>query len=132
MNKNSWVLVSVAIVLVALYVIFFTNWFKPKVMHVAEMERSGRIHFTLGHPYNLTSVRVVSVSALESNKYALPVWELKSDSNSVPTEFFIYGQWIRGMHPAAKGTRPEKLEPGAKYRLFVEAGSLKAEHDFTP
>jgi len=132
MNKKSWFLISVAFVLGAVYIIFFISWFKPKVMLVADMERSGRIHFNLGHPYNLTSVRVVSVSALESNKYALPVWELKSDSNSAPTEVFFYGQWIRGMKPAVKGTRPERLEPGTKYRLFVEAGSLKAQHDFTP
>lgn len=132
MNRKSWVLISVAILLGTVYIVFFTNMFKPKVMHIAEIERTGRIRFTLGHPYNLTSVRVVSVSAFESNKYALPVWELKSDSNSAPTEFFVYGGWIRGMHPAVKGARPEPLEHGAKYRLFVESGSLKAYQDFTP
>jgi hypothetical protein len=36
------------------------------------------------------------------------------------------------MRPAVKGATPDPLEPGVKYRLFIEAGKLKAEHDFTP
>jgi hypothetical protein len=131
MNKKSWILVAVAIVLGAVYIIHFSNWFKPKVMLVAHNGRFGHINFTLGNPYKLTSVKVVSVSALESNKYALPVWELKSDSNSVPTKLFSYGDRIRGMKPIVSNARPEPLVPGAPYRLFVEAGSLKAQHDFT-
>jgi hypothetical protein len=27
---------------------------------------------------------------------------------------------------------PDSLEPGVKYRLLIEAGKIKAEHDFTP
>ena len=132
MSKKSWILIALAIVLGGLYVIFFTNLFRSKTLLVGDMERFGRVEFGLNRACPLTYVKVVSVSALESNKYALPVWELKSDSNSVPLRAFAYGQWIRGMKPAVKGTRPEPLEHGTKYRLFVEAGSLKAEHDFTP
>ena len=132
MTKKSWILVSLVFVLGVLYVIFFTNWFKPKTMLVGDMERFGQVKFTLSRRYQLTSIKVVSVTALESNKYASPVWELKSDSNSVPIEFFNYGQGIRGMKPAIKGARAEPLDHGAKYRLFVQAGSLKAQHDFTP
>ena len=132
MNKKTWILVSLAIVLGAVYIIHFSNWFKPKVMTIAHNGRFGRVNFTLGYPYRLTSVKVVSVSALESNKYALPVWELKSDSNSVPVQLFSYGDRIRGMKPAYENTRPEPLIAGTTYRLIVEAGPLKAEHDFTP
>jgi hypothetical protein len=71
------------------------------------------------------------VSALESNKYALPAWELKSDSNSAPIKMFSYGERIRGMQPIVSNSRPEPLDPGATYRLFVEAGAQKAQHDFT-
>ena len=39
---------------------------------------------------------------------------------------------IRGMRPAVKGATPDPLEPGVNYRLLIEAGSHKAEHDFTP
>jgi hypothetical protein len=131
MNKKTWILVALAIVLGAVYIIHFSNWFKPKVMAIAHNGRFGQINFTLGNPYQLTALKVVSVSALESNKYALPTWELKSDSNSVPTKMFSYGDRIRGMKPAVDNVRAEPLEPGTTYRIFVEAGSLKAQHDFT-
>ena len=39
---------------------------------------------------------------------------------------------IRGMRPTVKGATPDPLEPGVKYRLLIEAGSRKAEHDFEP
>jgi hypothetical protein len=35
------------------------------------------------------------------------------------------------MKPALDNVVPEPLEPGTTYRLYVEAGSLKAQHDFT-
>ena len=132
MNKKTWTLTAVAIVLGAVYIIHFSNWFKPKVMAIAHNGRFGRINFSLGNSFKLTSIKVVSVSALESNKYALPVWELKSDSNSVPVKLFSYGERIRGMKPAIESTRPEPLVSGTAYRIFVEAGSLKAQYDFTP
>jgi hypothetical protein len=131
MNKKTWILVAVAIALGAVYIIHFSNWFKPKIMAIAHNERFGRINFTLGNPYRLTALKVVSVSELESNKYALPTWELKSDSNSAPVKMFSYGDRIRGMKPAIDNAKPEPLEPGTTYRIFVEAGSLKAQHDFT-
>ena len=131
MNKKNWILIGIAILLGAVYIIHFSNWFKPKVMAIAHNGRFGQVNFTLGTPFRLTSLKVVSVTALQSNKYALPVWELKSDSNSVPIKMFSYGERIRGMKPAIENIRPEPLEPGTTYRLFVEAGSLKAQHDFT-
>ena len=132
MNKKNWILIGIAIALGAVYIIHFSNWFKPKVMAIAHNGRFGKINFTLGDSFKLTSIKVVSVSALESNKYALPMWELKSDSNSVPVKLFAYGERIRGMKPAIASTRPEPLVAGTTYRIFVEAGSLKAQHDFTP
>ena len=132
MNKKSWILIAVAVVLGAVYIIHFSNWFKPKVMAIAHNGRFGQINFTLGNSFNLTSIKVVSVSAWESNKYALPMWELKSDSNSVPVKLFSYGERIRGMKPAIATAQPEPLVAGTTYRIYVEAGSLKAQHDFTP
>jgi hypothetical protein len=132
MNKKNWILIGIAIVLGAVYIIHFSNWFKPKVMAIAHNGRFGQISFTLGDSFKLTSLKVVSVSALESNKYALPMWELKSDSNSVPVKLFGYGERIRGMKPAIATAQAEPLVAGTTYRIFVEAGSLKAQHDFTP
>jgi hypothetical protein len=36
------------------------------------------------------------------------------------------------MRPEVKGLTPEPLEPGVNYRLLVEAGTRKMEHDFAP
>jgi hypothetical protein len=130
MNKKSWVLVALAIVLGAVYLIHFTSWFKPKVMLISHNERFGEINFNLGTPYRLTDIKVVSVSALASNKYALPAWELKSDSNSAPIKLFSYGQRIHGMKPLVSNAQAEPLTPGETYRLFVDAGPQKAQYDF--
>ena len=34
------------------------------------------------------------------------------------------------MDPAVEGSRPEPLQPGVTYRLFVAAGKIKGQHDF--
>lgn len=88
--------------------------------------------FFLNRPLRLTALKVIPVADLKSNTFAFPVWELKSDSNSTAIKDFVYGANIRGMKPAVNGATPGALQPGVPYRLFVEAGSLKAEHDFTP
>jgi hypothetical protein len=132
MNKKSWFLIGLLAVLGVVYIIYFTDWFRTKPILIGDMERFGHVYFSFSQPYRLTSVKVLSVSELESNKYALPVWELNSDSNSVPIERFAYGQRIRGMKPAVKGTKAEPLDHGAKYRLYVEVGALKGQHDFAP
>lgn len=98
---------------------------------ITEAEIANVIIFRLEHEYKLTSIKVIPVPELETNKYAHPVWELASDSNSVPIQAFTYGMRIRGMHTPVKGEQADSLAPNVPYRLFVEAGSLKGEHDFT-
>ena len=71
-------------------------------------------------------------SDIETNKYPHPIWQLISDSNSVPTTDFAYGVPIRGMRPSVQGATPDPLEPGVKYRLLIEAKGGNAEHDFVP
>jgi len=89
------------------------------------------ITFRLDQPYKLTAIKVVAIPELETNKYAHPVWELTSDSNSVAIPAFAYGMRIRGMRPAVKGAQPAQLTTNVPYRLFVKAGSVTGEHDFT-
>jgi hypothetical protein len=96
-----------------------------------DQEATDVVTFRLGGEYKLTSIKVISIPELTTNKYAEPVWELASDSNSVPTQAFSYGLRIRGMHPRVKGQQPVPLAPNTPYRLFVQAGYLRGEHDFT-
>lgn len=89
------------------------------------------VTFSLNKYYGFNSIKVYVTSEIETNKYAHPVWELVSESNSVPTMTFGYGDYVRGMHPAVKNTRPDPLEPGVKYRLVVKVGDEIGQHDFT-
>jgi hypothetical protein len=90
-----------------------------------------RVIFALQGAYKLTELKVVSISELATNEHALPVWHLVSDSNSIPIRGFFYGERIRGMRSAIKDAAPEPLATNVPYRLYVEAGRLKAQHDFT-
>jgi hypothetical protein len=54
-----------------------------------------------------------------------------TSSNSVPTKGFVYGMDVPGMHSSVNGASADPLDPHQTYRLLVEAGSLKAQHDFT-
>lgn len=90
------------------------------------------VTFTLSGYYRLTNLKVVIASEIETNKYAHPIWELTSESNSIPISTFAYGAGIRGMHPAVKGARPDPLVPGIQYRLLVKTDKDKqAQHDFS-
>ena len=88
------------------------------------------ITFILNRSTKLSSLKVFVLSDIETNKYPHAIWNLVSDSNSVPVKDFVYGVSIGGMHPEVKGTLPDPLQPGEKYRLVIESGSRKAEHDF--
>ena len=149
MEKKSWFLVVFALLLAVAYAWFFTNWFKPKtipIFHVARPQMTARIGarvaagskdtaivtFGFDHPYRLTEIKVVRLADWQTNHLAQPFWHLISDSNSVPIKMFPYGLAIRGMKPAVGKTWPEQLEPNVTYRIFVSAGSVKGQHDFTP
>jgi hypothetical protein len=66
-----------------------------------------------------------------TNRPGKPVWHLVASSSSVPTQGFVYAGEVPGMHPTAKGTAAGPLFPGVRYRLLLEARSLKAQHDFS-
>ncbi len=148
MAKKQWILLAVFGVLVGVYIRAFTDWGRTPVMqisHATDSKPRGamrqraknasvntvNVRFNLGHPYRLTEVKVVRLAGWQTNKSILPLWHLISDSNSVPTRFFYYGAPIRGMKPIAANIRPEPLETNVTYRLFLTAGSVKGQHDFS-
>jgi hypothetical protein len=89
------------------------------------------VFFALNDDFRLTSVKVIPFTGDKFDPMGLPAWQLISDSNSVPTRAFRYGQNIPGMKPKLKDTKPDPLQPGVTYRLLVEAGSIKASADFS-
>jgi hypothetical protein len=89
------------------------------------------MHFLLDREVRLTSIKVLPLNTVETNKNSTPLWHLVSDSGSVPVKLFSYGFRIEGMEPAVKGEIATPLEAGGSYRILIEAGHQKAVHDFT-
>jgi hypothetical protein len=144
MTKKTWLTMILLLGLAGVYVFCFTDWFKPKIIHIisinARTTRGKRaaadpttvpVIFKLGQPYTLTEVKVVDLSEWQTNATCLPLWHLIADTNAAPIERpFYYGQRLRGLKPEVPGARPQPLQAGATYRLFVTAGKAKGQHDF--
>ena len=143
MNRSTVILVSVAVLLGIAYVVFFSDWFIAERIQIVPQIRPMRpmrpmrgnqgvfpVSFTLDGKYRLNMVKVVELSAYQTNKYTSPLWHLVSKSNSVPIQGFIYGQPIRGMVASISNATPRMLLPKVTYRLILEAGKAKGEKDF--
>jgi len=148
-KKNVIVLTVTLLAVIGFYLYLFRDSFHKPVIQISHTIRLNPsyvrhpppgttaeelphlINFGLNGDFKLTSVKVVPVAELETNKFAHPVWELVSDSNSIPTRAFTYGRKIRGMHPAVQNAIADPLVPNVIYRLLVETRSLKGQHDFT-
>ena len=145
MTRKQWMLVFAAVVMAGFSLYLNRDWFASENIHIYHRSAPQRsffrrkrmddpqtnpVIFGFDRKLKLTCLKVIPVTALETNKYALPIWHLVSESNSVAIRDFSYGTRIPGMHPAVSGAVPDPLEPGVQYRLLIEAGSLKAQHDF--
>ena len=138
MRKTDIIWFGVLLVLGGVYIHFFTHWFEKQeiaiIPSIRPSQRAGEtvspVFFALNGDYKLTSLKVIPLEGNKFNPLAAPVWHLVSDSNSVPTRAFRYGQPIRGMKPALKGVRPDPLTPGVVYRLILSAGRSTGSKDF--
>jgi hypothetical protein len=147
-KKNVIVLTITFLTVIGFYLYLFRDSFRKPVIQISHTIRPNAsyirhpppgvtseefpqsINFALNGEFKLTSVKLVALAELETNRFAHPLWELVSDSNSVPIRAFSYGHKIRGMHSAVKGATADPLVPNTTYRLFVEARNLKGHHDF--
>src|SRR6516164_8291507 len=104
MTTKNITLAVVTVVLAVIYVIYFTDWFKPKTVQIfhtsrnlhPRMLRGGMLPnlvFGINQQLRLTELKVVSADEFKTNMNAIPVWHLVSDSNSVPLKQFHYGQF---------------------------------------
>src|SRR5579859_3841479 len=144
MTKKNILLIVAAVVLAAVYVVYFTDWFRPKTVKIFHTSRNlhpraarpgaggalPSLIFGINQQLKLTEIRVVPADVYQTNQNAIPLWHLVSDSNSVPVKQFFYGQWIGGMKPAVQGARPQTLDTNVTYLLIVGAGNVKGEHPF--
>ena len=144
MTKKNYFQIGLVLVFVGFYVIYFTDWFKTKPMHItgarSRVVRTVRnaqsgaaaapMNFYLGDSFELTEVKVVPLDALKTNKLAQPVWHLIGDPSSDSISSLSYGQRIEGMSPANDVPQAGPLQPSVMYRLFLTAGKVKGQLDF--
>ena len=145
MTKQSIVLITVAVLLGAAYVAFFTDWFrKPRIQILAQIRppRSSRsssspidtavypVSFAFDKKYQFTEIKVVAVEDEKTNKFPHAVWHMISDSNSLPVKALVYGAPLRGMKPKVPKASPDSLIPEVAYRIYLDAGNAKGQQDF--
>lgn len=134
------ILILVAAVLAGIYICSFTDWInRPHIQILAQTRpiRPARssakaypVSFLLDGDHRLTDVKVVLLSAFETNRYVRPLWHLVAYTNPPPTHGFLYGARISGMRPATTNAQPQPLQPNSAYRLLVEAGRARGQIDF--
>ena len=143
MTKNSWTLITLAVVLAVLYVFRFTDLgARPRIqINVSSrpfMPNAGPddvlpILFGFDRDLQLTALKVTPLSLLTNSataSTAKPVWHLKAKSVSEAVRGFHFGDAIGGMESV--GGPPENLIPGIGYRLELETGKARGAVDFTP
>jgi len=141
MTKKPWLLVAVLIVVGGLFIYLNRDWFQGRPIQISHRiyrfaDRFGGrdaptpVMFEFDRRLKLTSIKIVALADVRTNKYPRPLWHMISSSNSIPTKGFVYGMDVLGMRPAVNGATADPLDPSQTYRLLVEAGSLKAQHDF--
>jgi len=141
MTKNNWLLTLLAVVLFVVYAIYFTGWFQPKTIQIRSTYRNlhpraaregvlPALIFGVNRQMQISEIRVVPFDGFQTNKNILPLWHLVTDSNSIPVKTFYYGQYIRGLHPAFKGTHAGSLETNVPYLIIVTSDRIKGELKF--
>ncbi len=148
MQNRSSGLAVVALVLAALYVGFFTDWFRTQTIQIIVQNRPIAqradakrnldevpvypVSFAFDRKYELTSLKVVGARDLDSQKFPTPLWHLVADTNSRPTKAIVYGVSPAGMRPAVEDSQPQALQPGVTYALQLETKTLKGSTNFIP
>jgi hypothetical protein len=149
MTMKQWMLIALAVALGGFSLYLNKDWFAGDIIKIHHRSRPARagffrrskrpgdlatdaVVFGFDQKLKLTSLKVIPVSEIETNKYPHPIWDLVAASNSVPITEFAYGMRIPGMQPRVPGATPDPLEPSVKYRLLIETKGGKAEHDFVP
>jgi hypothetical protein len=142
MAKKPWLPIALLVVIGGLFIYLNRDWFQRRPIQISHRlyRFAGRfggadtpspVMFEFDRRLKLTSIKVVGLADAQTNKYPQPLWHMVTSSNSVPTKGFVYGLDVLGMRSAVNDASAEPLDPRQTYRLLIEAGSLKAEHDFT-
>src|SRR5271166_5831495 len=92
-NKNGLMFIVLAI-LAAVYVVYFTRWFRPVTLHISSTSRTilsrsrdnapGRpavapVTFSFDQDCRPTEIKIVLLAAWQTNQNVTPVWHLVAD-----------------------------------------------------
>jgi hypothetical protein len=150
MNRKTVTLLCVLLALIGVAVYLFRDSFREEPIQIAYSVRPAPEHrqaaanrrdnpigkrgfvlsFALDQKVPLKAVQVFPLAEVLTNKYPHAIWELVSDSNSVPVKSFDYGLNIRGMRPKVKGAVADPLQPGESYRIVIRTEKQTAQRDF--
>ena len=146
MTKKSIGLIAVAVVLAAVYVAFFTDWFRhPQIQILPQIRPPSRnarsvpqgdvavypVTFAFDKKYQFTEIKVVAADDEKTNKFPHAVWHIISDSNSIPVKALVYGVTLRGMKPKVPRAQPEPLQPEVLYHIYLTAaGDARGNQKF--
>lgn len=140
MTKRSYAMTALAVVMLGLYVYYFTDLIRVPHIQIVKIDRpvasrryKGEVYpvsFMLDGKYHLTMVKVLSLREMETNKHAQPLWYLVTKTNSEMVKGFLYGQPIRGMASVRTNGGPTQLKPNEPYQIQVQAGRAKGELNF--
>ena len=142
MAKKPWLPIALLVGIGGLFIYLNRDWFQGRPIQISHRlyRFAGRfggsdtpspVMFEFDRRLKLTSIKIVALADSLTNKYPHPLWYMTSTSNSVPTKGFVYGMDVPGMRPAVNGANADPLDPSQTYRLMLEVGSVKAQHDFT-
>ena len=142
MAQKPSLLIALLVVLGGLFMYLNRDWFQRRPIQISHRfyRFAGRfghsdtatpVMFEFDRRLKLTSIKIVSLADAQTNKYPHPLWYMMSSSNSVPTKGVVYGMDVPGMRPAVKGATADPLDPQQTYRLLLEAGCARGQHDFT-
>ena len=142
MNKKNFILVGLVLVLAVVYAVYFTEWFRPKTIHISytnrparnvRVFRAGRAGRGAGPPNparqppscfsawetttNSPKSRSSRSPRCKPTNSPNPIWHLVADPSSDSIESFCFtAKKSTGMDPAVAGARAEPLQPGVTYR----------------
>ncbi len=142
MAQKPLLAITLLVVIGGLFIYVNRDWFHRRPIQISHRlyrfagrfdaaDTSTPVMFEFDRRLKLTSIKIVALADTLTNRFPHPLWHMITSSNSVPTKGFVYGMDVPGMRSAVDGSSADPLDPRQTYRLLLEAGSVKAQHDFT-
>jgi len=139
MSRKSWTLVTLALVLGAVYLHFFTDFSRSHPIQITVSSRPfvpnaapGDILplvFGLDIDRPLTDLQIRG--PISSNAPSPILWHLHSTKGSGQVHGFLYGESLPGMESIGPNP-PLPLQPNLTYRVEVKSGRDQGGIDFVP